>query len=765
MHPARTRSRTPSSRRPAVSMLAAAAVALGVVAPAALSAVPPAAALPARTAASTPGGVRSWVTDPAAGLHLAARPEQSWRSGATPADRTIVVDPTRRYQRMTGFGASLTDSSAWVLTHKLDAAARRRTMTALFDPRKGIGLSMLRQPMGASDFAVHGSYSYDDVPAGQTDPTLSRFSVDHDRAYILPRLREALRTNPRLTVMATPGSAPGWMKTTDSMIGGSLKPEFYDAYARYFVKFLQAYKAAGVPVDYVSLQNEPLYEPGDYPGMGVPADASADVIGKHLGPALAASHLHTRVLAYDHNWDVPDYPEQVYDDPAAARYVPGTAWHCYGGDVSAQSESHNDYPAKQAFETECSGGSWQGTDADAFAQTMALAIGVPRNWGQSVVLWNLALDQHGGPTNGGCQTCRGVVTANDDGTVSKEVDYWALGHLSRFVHPGAVRIASSVPAGAPVSNVAFQNRDGSVALVAFNGTGTTQHFAVRVGDRFVRETLAPGAAATYRWASTRPTRSQADVGWVDLDLGKGPAGTPTGRLVQSVSPQTVDGLNSVRLGDRGLTYSLPYGAELRPGGASTTLPRTGWTVTASSSSPDDPVANMLDGDPATRWSSGAGQQPGDHVDVDLGSEQRFTQVVLDATGSPGDSPQGYRLEVSDDGSAWSTVARGGGTGGETVIALPPTTARYLRIVSTASSGSWWSIHELNLRTSAPADAVTADGGQLRRASGVLADGTRVTGVYNAGDAPAQVQLPVDGFGYAYWLPPTAAATFAVRSAQ
>jgi O-glycosyl hydrolase len=756
----------------------AAAFALTLLAPlGVLTIAAPALAAPSGTGVATAQGgggnpvvhgVESWVTDLNTAQRLTPQPVQGWQQGAGPAGSTVVVDPTRRYQTMTGFGASMTDTSAWVLTNKLSEAARLKTMNALFSPDQGIGLSMLRQPMGASDFAVNGSYSYDDMPAGKTDPNLSSFSIAHDQAYIIPRLREALQINPSLTMMANPWSAPGWMKTSDSMITGSLKPEFYDAYAKYFVKFLKGYRAAGLPTNYVSVQNEPLYEPWDYPGMSVPAKTSAEFIGKYLGPALAKGGLSTQILAYDHNWDVPSYPEVIYHDPVAARYVPGTAWHCYGGNVSAQTLSHNDYPHAQAFQTECSGGTWQGTTAAAFEQSMALAIGVPRNWGQSVVMWNLALDQRNGPTNGGCQTCRGVVTVHDDGTVTKEVDYYALGHASKFVRPGAVRVASSVPAGAPVSNVAFENRDGSQVLVAYNGTGTQQHFSVQVGKRHVTETLAAGAAATYRWNDPgKVTATGADLGWIDLDLGAGPAGTPGGRLVQSVSPEVIDGLNSVRLGNQWLAYSQPYGAEVRSTGVTQDLPRAGWTLAASSSESASSLANLTDGDLTTRWSSGTGQGPGSWVSVDLGSAQEFNQVVMNSGTSPGDYVRTYQVETSPDGVTWTAIARGQGSTGEMVIPLPPTTTRHLRIASEASSGSWWSINELNLRTSAVGATVPVapPGQSLVKASGVLSGGTAVTGVYNAGRKDAQVDFPVSGFGFSYWLPPTAAVTFAVTPAK
>jgi O-glycosyl hydrolase len=710
--------------------------------------------------------VRSWVTDLASGQQLAAQDPQQWLAGPAPAGTTIVVDPTRRYQTMTGFGASMTDSSAYVLNN-LPAATRDKTMADLFSPDTGIGLSMLRNPMGASDFAVHGSYSYDDQPAGSTDPTLADFSIAHDQAYILPMLREALRLNPRLAMMGTPWSPPGWMKTSGSMVTGSFLPQYYAAYAQYFVKYLQGYAAAGVPVRYISAQNEPLYGPATYPGMYFPAADAASFVGTYLGPALRHAGVATRILGYDHNWDVTDYAEQLQADPTTAPYVPGTAWHCYGGDVSAQSVSHNDYPHAQAFETECSGGTWQGTDAQAFAATMGLLIGVPRNWGQSVVLWNLALDDNRGPQNNGCGTCRGVVTVHADGTVTKELDYWALGQVTRFVHPGAVRIASSQPAG--ISDVAYTDRDGTGVLVAYNPTAGSSQFSIQVGDQHVTTTLAAGAAATYTWRQPfRPAPADpAALGSVDLDLGHGPSGTPTGQLEQTVSSDVLAGLNQVRLGNSWLAYSQPYGATVT-GGPATNLPRSGWTVSTVSSDPASPVSNMTDGDPNTRWSSGHGQTPGDWVQVDLGAPTTFSQISLDVGPNTGDYVRRYEVQVSPDGSTWTAIARGSGHTGVMTIPLPTTTARFVRIVSEASSGSWWSITELNIGT-APG-STSADSGHLRTATATLANGpdgvpALVTARYNAGHSAATVAFPLPGFDYTYTLPPTAAVTFATWPAS
>ena len=720
----------------------------------------PAEAAPAR---GWSAGVESWVTDLNGDARLSPQPVVPWVKGADDGDATVVVDPTRRYQTMVGFGASMTDSSAYVLS-RLPAQARRSTMTDLFAPVDGIGLSMLRQPMGASDFAVGQAYSYDDQPAGGADPDLSDFGIAHDRAYILPRLREAYRLNPQLTFMASPWSAPGWMKDTDSMITGSLRPTYHRAYAQYFVRFIEAYADAGIPTDYVSMQNEPLYEPEDYPGMRVMPDQAAVFLGRHLGPALDRAGLDdTTILGYDHNWDIPDYPEALYADRRAARYVPGTAWHCYAGEVVGQSVSHNNYPHAQSFLTECSGGQWQGTQDEAFELTMGSVIGVPRHWGQSVILWNLALDQRNGPFIGGCDVCRGVVTVNDDGTVTKNLEYWALGHSSRFVGPGAVRIGSSQPAGLPVVNVAYRNRDGSMIMVAYNKGSQEESFDIRVGDRRVTTSLPPGAAATYRWRAPERLAPAGDLGWVDLDYGRGPAGTPTGRLTASVGPEVVDAMNQVRLGDRWLAYALPYGAELARPDPATILPRDDWTLTADGVTPveGDVLDNLRDGDRSTQWSSGEGQDTDMSLTVDLGGEQTFTEVSLDVGASIADFVRSYLLQVSDDGQSWRSVARGPGRSGEMTVALPETTARYLRIRSGARSGSWWSIAELNLRRAELGGRSVPIGRDLISDRATLGDGSRVVGFYNDGRRTQTVPWPVAGFDYDYRLPPTAAATFVV----
>jgi O-glycosyl hydrolase len=578
-------------------------------------------------------------------------------------------------------------------------------------------------------------------------------------------LREAYRINPELSFMASPWSAPGWMKTTDSLIKGGLRPEYHQAYAQYFVKFIKAYARAGIPTDYVTMQNEPLYEPEDYPGMGVLPPQAATFLSRDLEPALHEAGLaDTRILGYDHNWDIPDYPEAIYHDRRAARSVTGTAWHCYAGEATAQSVSHNDYPHAQAFLTECSGGTWQGTADEAFADTMDTVIGVPRNWGQSVILWNLALDQHRGPFIGGCRTCRGVVTVNtENDTVTKNLEFWALGHASRFVAPGATRIGSVQPPGSPVRNVAYRNRDGSLIMIAHNTAHRAQTVDITVGDRHVIAELAAGAAATYRFRAPNRLRPAGDLGWVDLDYGRGPDGTPGGRLTASVGPEVINALTQVRLGDRWLVYALPYGAELRRSGAATDLDPEDWELVPTGTTLIDghPPAHMLDDNPGTLWTSGESQDTDLSLTVDLGSTQTFTELSLDVGADIGGYLRSYRVQVSDDGATWHSIVRGPGRTGEMIIALPETTARYVRISSTARSGSWWSIAELNIRRAQLSETPAPIGWALTRDRATLSDGSQVVGYYNGGRRTQTVPWPIRGFGYEYRLPPTAAATFVV----
>ncbi len=440
-----------------------------------------------------------------ADLKQALSPQASLEFAAPAASASglrITVDPSQRFQSMDGFGASLTDSAAWLLQTKLDAVTRQKAMRALFDASEGIGLTILRQPMGGADLA-RTHYTYDDMPRGATDPTLAHFSIAHDEEAILPALHEAFAVQPALKIIATPWSVPAWMKTSDSLIGGKLRKESYPAFAQYFVKYVEAYQHAGIPIWAVTLQNEPLYEPKDYMGMKMSAQDQRDILRDHFGPAFAKAGLAAKIMVYDHNWEHPEYAATVLSDPKAAQYAAGTAYHCYEGKVDAQSATHAQFPDKDIWETECSGGTWQ--KDRAFQSTAELVIGATRNWARAVVLWGLALDPEGNPHAGGCGTCRGVITVDDhtvDGqakpaTFHPTVDYYVLGQASKFVHMGAHRIASTDAAG--LMNVAFENPDGSLVLLVLNESNSPVEFTVAAQGRIAQVTLDGNTLATLYW--------------------------------------------------------------------------------------------------------------------------------------------------------------------------------------------------------------------------------------------------------------------------
>jgi glucosylceramidase len=426
---------------------------------------------------------------------------------------TITVDPRQSFQRIEGFGASITDSSATLLAA---SPQRHAIMRDLFDTRRGLGLSYLRQPIGASDFVAGPHYTYDDVGAGETDFGLERSSIAHDRAQILPLLREALAHNPNLKIMGTPWSPPAWMKTNDSLIGGRFLSDqrVYDAYARYFVRFVQEYARAGVPVDALTLQNEPQNRnPSGYPGMDLRDDEEAR-LAETVGPALRRAGLRTKLLGYDHNWSLhpndggppddpanPHYAESLLASPAA-RWFAGTAFHCYSGEPESQSRLHDLHPDKDIYFTECSG-TQSGDPATTFPDTLHwhtrfLTVGAVRNWAKTVITWNLALDPKNGPHKGGCETCKGVVTIDPaTGSATREADYYVLGHVTKFVRPGAMRIGSTVADA--IWDVAFRNPDGSIVVLAVNddwGTGS-KRFNVRLGRSAFSYDLPAGAAVTF----------------------------------------------------------------------------------------------------------------------------------------------------------------------------------------------------------------------------------------------------------------------------
>lgn len=407
---------------------------------------------------------------------------------------TITLEEQETLQEMEGFGAALTGSSAYLMHTRLNAAQRKELIRELFARDTGIGISYLRITMGASDFSLE-DFTYNDRPAGETDPELEHFSVAQDRLHLIPVLKEILEVSPRIRIMATPWSAPAWMKTNGKLAGGKLKPEYYPAFALYFVKYLKAYKIEGIEIDAISVQNEPLHEAA-YPSMRMEASEQLDFIRNHLGPLLEKENIKTKILVYDHNWDRPDYPLTILSDPVARKYVSGSAFHAYAGQVTAMSTVHDAFPDKGLYFTEISGGQWATNFADNLGWNMKnIFIGAPANWSKNALLWNLALDENHGPTNRGCGDCRGVVTISEGGFIQRNVEYYAIAHLSKFVEDGAKRIKTN-PVTA-VEHVAFKNPGGSVAVVVLNDAGNFQRVNIVRGKGQITFNQEPRSVITY----------------------------------------------------------------------------------------------------------------------------------------------------------------------------------------------------------------------------------------------------------------------------
>nr|WP_295922919.1 glycoside hydrolase family 30 beta sandwich domain-containing protein [uncultured Dyadobacter sp.] len=417
----------------------------------------------------------------------------------TPAANLITIDFSTKLQEIEGYGAAMTGSSAYLIQKKLNASQRADLLKDLFDPQNGIGISYLRITMGASDFSLE-DFTYDDLPAGQTDAALSKFSISKDQEDLVPVLKSVVTLQPAIRIMATPWSAPAWMKTNGKLAGGSLKPEWYGSYAHYFTKYLDAYKKEGIAIDAISVQNEPLHEAA-YPSMGMDSAAQNGFIRDHLGPLFQTSAIKTKILLYDHNWDRPGYPIAILSDPKTSQYVAGSAFHAYGGNVSAMGEVHQKFPEKGLYFTEISGGRWATNFADNLKWNMSnIFIGTANHWSKNALLWNIALDENDGPKNKGCDNCRGVVTIASNGSITKNVEYYTIAHMSKFVRPGAFRVQSgNLSASSQLEHVAFINGDGSKVLVILNQGTDNKKFTVAMGESQFSYTIDPNAVATLVW--------------------------------------------------------------------------------------------------------------------------------------------------------------------------------------------------------------------------------------------------------------------------
>lgn len=408
----------------------------------------------------------------------------------------IEVDTAQRFQTIDGFGYALTGGSAYLINQKLDTAMRSALLKELFlATGNGIGISYLRISIGASDLDDE-PFSYLDLPPGKTDPELKNFSIDEDRKNLIPLLKDILRLAPDIRIMGSPWSAPAWMKTNGHVKGGSLKQEYYDAYAGYFVKYIQEMAKEGITLDAVTLQNEPE-NPNNTPSMLMTASEQATFVKNHLGPAFAAAGIKTKIVVFDHNCDHPGYPIAILNDQEARRYIDGSAFHLYIGEIDALSKVHEAHPDKNIYFTE-QWTSGQGEfGGDLQWHTRELIIGATRHWSRNVLEWNLAADPQFNPhtDDGGCTLCQGALTI--DGSVVRNVSYYIIAHASKFVRPGSVRIGSNIPEGIP--NVAFLTPDNQKVLIVLNDGTDAKSFDVRINDRIFTASLPKGAVGTFVW--------------------------------------------------------------------------------------------------------------------------------------------------------------------------------------------------------------------------------------------------------------------------
>lgn len=407
----------------------------------------------------------------------------------------IDIDTSTVMQAIDGFGYTLTGGSAYLI-NKMNAGQKSSLLNELFgNGDNSIRISYLRISIGASDLNA-SVFSYDDMPAGQTDTTLAHFNFSQDSIDLIPLLKEILSVNPNIKIMGSPWSPPVWMKDNKNSVGGSLLPQYYSVYAKYFVRYIQQMKSNGIIVDAITPQNEPQHG-GNNPSMVMSALQQADFIKNHLGPAFKTAGINTKIIIWDHNCDNPAYPITVLNDAEAKQYINGTAFHLYNGDIGALTTVHNAHPDKELYFTEQWTGAKSSFEDDLKWHIKNVVIGSMRNWSRIALEWNLANDPGYNPhTPGGCTECKGALTINGS-SIIRNVSYYIIAHASKFVPPGSVRINSTTTSS--LSNVAFKTRDGKIALIVLNEGNTPLSFNTRLGGKWAAATLPAGTLATYVW--------------------------------------------------------------------------------------------------------------------------------------------------------------------------------------------------------------------------------------------------------------------------
>jgi glucosylceramidase len=464
--------------------------------------------------------VEAWITNADRSVLFQKAPETIPFRSASARGPLIVIDPAQRMQTVDGFGYALTGGSAELLM-KMSPDARARILRETFSP-EGLGVSYLRLTIGASDLNSF-VYSYDDLPDGEIDPTLAKFDLGEDRKHVLPVLKQILAIAPGIKLLASPWSAPAWMKTNRNVRGGALKEDCYPAYALYLVQYIEAMRKEGLSIDALTIQNEPLNSKNT-PSMQWQLNQQLVFLRDHLYPAFTKAGLQTKIVLFDHNLDRPDYPLALLADPVISKFADGSGFHHYGGDMGAMTKVHMARPDKNIYFTEQMIVEKPGGPTIAIAPTVKrMLIDTMRNWSRNVILWNLAADPENKPhtDNGGCPMCQGAITIERD-AVTRNLAWYTIAHASKFVRPGSVRIGSTTRGDQTVvltedeerpgvkrmtvientqtlPNVAFQTPDGKVVLIVANDTQSVTAFTIQHNGQFANVRLAPGAVGTYIW--------------------------------------------------------------------------------------------------------------------------------------------------------------------------------------------------------------------------------------------------------------------------
>jgi len=473
--------------------------------------------------AAQPGDIGAWVTRPDRSALFEKQSDslnfRSRKSGRAPA---IVVDERTAYQQMDGFGFAMTGGSTEHLIN-MSSGVREKILQEMF----GTGIdemsfSYIRVTIGASDLNSF-VYSYDDLPEGETDYHLEKFDLGQDRKDVIPVMKEILAINPDIKIMASPWSAPAWMKENFNVRGGHLRKDCYGVYAHYFVMYIQEMQKEGIPIDAITIQNEPLNS-NNTPSMPWYREEQEEFISLHLIPAFREAGLDTKLILFDHNLDRIDYPLALLQNPVISVYADGTGFHNYMGHMDAMTTLHLARPDKNLYFTEQMVIEDPGSGQIAIAsQVKRMIIDVTRNWSKNVLLWNLAADPMNDPhtDNGGCPMCQGAITIDGD-QVSRNIAYYVIAHASKFVRPGSVRIASTntgdrtveltrdeqkqliqrvaIQEDTPVfPNVAFKTPEGKIILIVANNTFSSHAFQVQYNGKYAVIPLEPGAVGTYIW--------------------------------------------------------------------------------------------------------------------------------------------------------------------------------------------------------------------------------------------------------------------------